>query len=270
MYPTAVSARRAYVDTPTGQVHYYDTLGEGRPLVLLHQSPTSAMDFFGVFPALQAAGLRVMALDFPGMGMSDALSGPTTIDDFIAATIAVMDHAGVPQADIVGYHTGAHVGVDLAVAAPERVRKLALYGLSIMAPEARQALWDRIVPREQEGAMHKPVPGGQNLVERYALLEGMLGPKTAQHMLVSNLMAGPKMWYGHNAALSHDVTPSFEQVTQPILLITHDGEMLDGATRAAAAMKPGAKLVVLDVKGGMAMDSAPEAFAAAVVAFVND
>ncbi len=58
MHPTAVAARRRYVDAPSGQIHVYDTGGEGPPLVLLHQSPTSSIDFFGVFPALQASGLR--------------------------------------------------------------------------------------------------------------------------------------------------------------------------------------------------------------------
>jgi pimeloyl-ACP methyl ester carboxylesterase len=270
MHPTAVAARRAYVDTPNGQIHVYDTGGGGRPLVLLHQSPTSSIDFFGVFPLLQAAGLRLIAIDGPGLGLSDAPPRPTTVDDFVDAVFAVMDHLGVAQADVMGHHTGALVAVEAAVKQPARFRKLALYGAPLMPAEARQALWDRIVPREKEGVMHKPVPGGQNLVDRYALLEGLFGPTTAQHMLMSNLMAGPTMWYAHNAALTADMAPAFERLTQPLLLITHAGEMLDEATRAGKEMKPDAKLVVLDLDGGVAMDSAPEALAAAVIGFLRD
>jgi len=270
MYPTSVAARRRYIDGPNGQIHCYDTEGDGRPLVLLHQAPTSSIDFFGVFPALRAAGVRLIAIDGPGLGLSDAPMRPTTIDDFVHGVFAVLDHLDVSEADCLGHHTGALVAVLAAAEQPKRLRKLALYGVPLLSSEARRAFWEQIVPREREGVMHMPVPGGQNLVDRYARLEALFGPKTAQHMLMSNLMAGPKMWYAHNAALTADMTPAYQALTQPVLLITHRGEMLDAATREAKAMKPEAELAVLDVEGGVAMDSAPDAFATAVLDFILD
>ena len=270
MHPTALAARRAYVDTPNGQVHVYDTGGEGRPLVLLHQSPTSSVDFAAVFPLLKTAGLRLIAIDGPGLGLSDPPPRPTTMDDFADAVIAVLDDLKVSEADVVGHHTGAHVAVDVAVRQPGRFRKVALYGAPLLSAETRQAYWDQIVPREQEGEMHKPIPGGRNLVDRFERLEALFGPTTAQHMLVSNLLAGRTLWYAHNAALTTDMGPAFARLTQPLLLITHEGEMLDEATRLGKTLKPHAELVVLDLDGGVAMDSAPDAFAAAVIAFLRD
>ena len=269
MYPTAVAARRSYVDAPTGQVHVYDTGGEGTPLLLFHQSPTSSIDFFGVFPALQAAGLRLIAIDAPGMGLSDAPDRPSHMDDFVDAAFAVMDALKIERADAVGHHTGAQIAIEAAAKAPSRFGKLILYGIALTTDAERQAFWDMIVPREREGAMHIPVAGGQNLKDRYARLEELFGPKTAQHMLMSNLMAGPKMWYAHNAALTSDVAPAYAAVDHPILLITHPGEMLDAQSRAAHALKPGSTLKVLDFGQGVAMDSAPEAFAAAIVEFLR-
>ena len=269
MYPTAVTARRSYVDAPTGQVHVYDTGGEGSPLLLFHQSPTSSIDFFGVFPALQAAGFRVIAIDAPGMGLSDALDRPTNMDDFVDAAFAVMDTLKIERADAVGFHTGAQIAVEAAARAPARFGKLVLYGIALTTDVERQAFWDMIVPHEQEGAMHIPVPGGQNLKDRYARLEERFGPKTAQHMLMSNLMAGPTMWYAHNAALTSDVAPAYAAVDHPILFITHPGEMLDAHSRAAHAMKPTSTLKVLDLCGGVAMDNAPEAFAGAIMEFLH-
>lgn len=270
MHPTAVAARRAYVDTPNGQIHVYDTGGEGRPLVLLHQSPTCSIDFFGVFPFLQAAGLRLIAIDGPGMGLSDPPPRPTTVEDFIDAVFAVLNHLKVKQVDVLGHHTGALVAVEAAVREPARFHKVALYGAPLLSAETSQAYWNEIVPREREGVMHKPVPGGQNLIDRFARLESLFGHKTAQHMLVSNLLAGPTMWYAHNAALTFDMGPSFKRLTQPLLLITHKGEMLDEATRAGKAIKPDAQLAVLDLDGGVAMDMAPEALAAALIAFLRE
>jgi pimeloyl-ACP methyl ester carboxylesterase len=270
MHPTSVAARRRYIDGPNGQIHCYDTQGEGRPLVLLHQAPTSSIDFFGVFPALQDAGFRLIAIDGPGLGLSDAPTRPTTIDDFVDAVFAVLDHLDVSDADVLGHHTGVIVAVEAAREQPDRFHKLALYGVPLLAAEARRSLWEEIVPREREGAMHEPAPGGQNLVDRYARLEALFGPKTAQHMLVSNLMAGPKMWYAHNAALTADMAPAFRALKQPVLLITHAGEMLDAATRAAASVKPEAQLAVLDIDFGVAMDAAPKQLAAVLMEFLRD
>lgn len=118
--------------------------------------------------------------------------------------------------------------------------------------------------------MHRPVAGGQNLIDRFARLEAIFGPTTAQHMLLSNLLAGPTMWYAHNAALTTDMGPAFARLTQPLLLITHEGEILDEATRLGKTLKPEAELAVLDLKGGVAMDGAPDAFAAVLIAFLRD
>jgi pimeloyl-ACP methyl ester carboxylesterase len=110
-HPTAPKLKRAYADGPNGQVHYYDSLGDGPPLLFIHQSPTSSMDYSATFPLFVKAGVRVIAMDTPGMGLSDAPSSEPTIADYAAAAPAVLDHAGVRQADAIGHHTGAQIAV---------------------------------------------------------------------------------------------------------------------------------------------------------------
>jgi pimeloyl-ACP methyl ester carboxylesterase len=163
MHPTAPLATRRYINGPTGQIHVYDTGGEGPPLVLLHQAPTSSLDFAPTFPAFARAGQRLLAVDMPGFGMSDAPQEPASIDTYRDAALAVLDALGVARADLLGHHTGNKVAVELAVAHPGRVGKVILYGPTLSGEEDRKAMWDRLVPHEQEGRIHKPEPGGEHL-----------------------------------------------------------------------------------------------------------
>ena len=65
----AITIRRAYADTPYGQLHYRHA-GEGEPLLLIHQTATSSYAYEPVMAYL-ASSCRVIAVDTPGYGMSD-------------------------------------------------------------------------------------------------------------------------------------------------------------------------------------------------------
>jgi pimeloyl-ACP methyl ester carboxylesterase len=269
MHPSGPALHRAYAQARTGQVHYYDAGGAGAPLVMLHQSPTSAIDFAALFPYLARSGIRVIAMDLPSMGMSDAPPWPPTIEDFADAALAVMDHAGVVTADVFGFHTGVQVGLAAAVKQPERFGKLVLYGAPLMSAAELADWWQRIVPKERDGGAFVAETGGGHLSALFHRLEGVFGLAAAQSMVLSRLMAGPTLWHGHNAALSHDMAPSLRSCSHPILLITHRGEMLDAMTRATHAAKPEAILVDLGVTCALAFFDAPELLARTVVRFLQ-
>lgn len=267
MHPTSPNLRRAYASWAHGQIHYYDGGGDGVPMLLLHQSPGSSNDWYAHVPLFQAAGIRVLAMDNPGMGMSDPFSFEPVLADYVDAVPAVLDHAGVSQADIGGYHTGVQIGVEASVRHPRRVRSLMLYGVPVLSEGEREQLWNAIVPNEMAGAVHRPVPGGTNLSDHFRRLEGYFAPVTAQRMVLAALMAGPLWWHGHNAALRHDLVPALQAVTQPMLMMTNAGEMLDNNTREAARLRPDATLVDLGVETPVGMDEAPEAMVRTMLDF---
>ena len=47
--------RKGYVDSPMGQVHYR-TCGEGTPLLMLHMTPQSSLQFQNTFPLNKTQG----------------------------------------------------------------------------------------------------------------------------------------------------------------------------------------------------------------------
>ena len=71
---------------------------------------------------------RLVRFDKRGTGMSDRPSGVPTPDERMADARAVMDAAGLESAHVFGWSEGGPLGVLLAVAHPERVRSLILYG----------------------------------------------------------------------------------------------------------------------------------------------
>lgn len=270
MHPTAPTLARGYASAPSGQVHYYDSqAGEGIPLLMLHQSPTSSLDWANTFPAFAAAGQRVIAVDTPGMGMSDAPPSEPTIPDYVPASIAVLDQLGVERAHVIGHHTGAQIAAALAARHPDRVASLILYGVPVMTADELKGWWDQVVPREREGRLHKPEAGAAHIVDWYTRIEYFGPPATIHRMTITGLMAGPLWWYGHNAALTYDMSDDLKAVTAPILLLSNQGEMLHANTEAAHKLRPDAELITMRTDGSMAMDSDPQELADTVTAFLQ-
>ncbi|HEX7872949.1 MAG TPA: alpha/beta fold hydrolase [Sphingobium sp.] len=269
IHPTAPALRRAYADGKYGQIHYYDAGGEGVPLLLLHQSPAASSDWFPLLPYFEAAGFRVLMMDTPGMGLSDALPHEPTLDDYSDAVPVVLDHAGVASAHLLGHHTGVQIAIEAAARFADRVRSSSLYGVPVMSKEEQERYWQQIVTNEKVGAIHHPVEGGTNITDHFRRIENFYSVIGSQRMILSALMAGPLWWHGHNAALRHDMVPALIAATQPILLISNPGEMLDANTSAAAALRPDADYVMLATPGKMAPDDDPEGLANAVIAFVK-
>ena len=116
-----MKAKRSYTEGRFGQIHFC-TCGEGMPLVLMHQSPTSMIQFDKVWSLLAAKGLQVIGIDMPGFGGSDGPEEVPVIGDYAHIVPAVLDDLGIDQADILGHHTGAIVATEVALQFPERIR----------------------------------------------------------------------------------------------------------------------------------------------------
>ena len=83
--------RKAYADSSLGQIHYRIG-GQGKPLLLVHQDPQSALQFLYVMPLLIDAGFQVIAPDMPGYGLSEGSSEPSTIPEYADVLVQLLDH----------------------------------------------------------------------------------------------------------------------------------------------------------------------------------
>ncbi|MGE4299570.1 MAG: alpha/beta fold hydrolase [Desulfovibrionaceae bacterium] len=108
----------------TMAVHYRTAGSGGVPLILIHGWGCDTSFWEGQWPLAQ--GRRVIAVDLPGHGQSDAPDIFYTQDLFARAVLAVMDHAGVQRAVLAGHSMGASVARLVALRAPKRVAAVIL------------------------------------------------------------------------------------------------------------------------------------------------
>ena len=104
---------------------YVEEHGGGDPLLLLHGG-FETVDMLPFLTGHLSKHRRVIAPERRGHGRTADQPGPITYDLMARDTLAVMDALGVEAADIVGYSDGANIAMLLALAAPDRVRRLVL------------------------------------------------------------------------------------------------------------------------------------------------
>jgi pimeloyl-ACP methyl ester carboxylesterase len=114
-----------FAEVAGARVRYVD-VGQGPAVVLLHGFASSLETWDLVIPALRS-GHRVLALDLKGFGWTDRPPGDYSPLAQARLVLALMDARGIDRAAIVGHSWGASVALRLALEAPQRVSRLALY-----------------------------------------------------------------------------------------------------------------------------------------------
>ncbi|WP_413625262.1 alpha/beta fold hydrolase [Luteibacter sp. Lutesp34] len=112
------------------------------PLLLLHGWLDNAASFAALAPLL-ASRFHVIALDLPGHGHSQHLPEGTIYQhvDYVRAVLAAADALALPRFHLLGHSLGAGVATMVAIAAPERVRRLALIeGLGPLGDDGSRTL----------------------------------------------------------------------------------------------------------------------------------
>ncbi len=134
----SVVVRHRSIDVPWGVVHAREVgAGLGRPLVCLHQTPRSGDEFSELLDEL-GAQRHVIALDLPGMGHSTAHPGGAAIAAYADAVAVALEGLAGPV-DLLGHHTGAAVGAEVAARNPRLVRRLILSSPPWVDAEQRAA-----------------------------------------------------------------------------------------------------------------------------------
>lgn len=104
---------------------------DGPPLILLHGFPEFWYGWHNQIEPLAAAGFRVIVPDQRGYNRSDK---PPRVADYAVSAltadiVALIDHYGYAQVNLVGHDWGGMIAWYTALTHPERVRKLAVLNL---------------------------------------------------------------------------------------------------------------------------------------------
>lgn len=261
--------RRAYVTTPTGQVHLREWGAPGgRPLLALHKTPSSSIQFARVAPLLADAGFRVLALDTPGFGMSDPLPGGPTIAGFAQAALAVLDAYGIERCDVLGHHTGSLTAVELAARHSARVQSLVLGGILVMRDEAERDSYRPYLTRydfalDARGAFLDSYP-------RAVLNDWLTRDDPEQYLWesVAYLQGARTFTATYLCTLEHDAWELLPTLRLPVLFLDQAEGRCHESTERVAPRVPGAQYVCLPGTSEGCLDE-PAPFAAEVLRFLG-
>jgi pimeloyl-ACP methyl ester carboxylesterase len=171
----AAAKRSAVAKTKDLAIHYdvFGDLKSGKtPLLVLHGAYMSA-DAMAPIVERFARTRPVIVVDQRGHGRTGDARGPITYEALADDAAAVLDAAGVRQADVFGYSMGGAAALQLAVRHPAKVGKLvsvsASTRLEAMYPEVLGGIaqitpavfdntpirreYDRLAPRKQDFAV---------------------------------------------------------------------------------------------------------------------
>jgi haloalkane dehalogenase len=272
-----------FATTPHGRMHYVQS-GQGRPVLLLHGSPTWSFAYRHWMRA-QAVGARWIAPDLIGFGLSQKLARPSdyTLDGHIADVAALVRALDLRDVVLVVQDWGGPVGLGVLLTEPSRIAGLVV--LNTFAPGAADA---------GRGCLKSPmwrVPLlGEQLVQGFAiaprvcLTSELELPAAVEPQIVRSYVRVQANWSERAATLAFARTGAgvrddvlarahtlLQQKPIPSLIVWGGQDDLFGAEalRAWRAELPSARVVEIPQSGPLAAEDAPDASGQALSEFLR-
>lgn len=260
--------------------------GSGEPVLLLHGAT-----FFGAHwaPMLPHLGVRALAPDLPGHGLSDTIDYQTTDPRSSTAEwfARVLDALELPKVAVAGHSVGGLMALWLAADLPDRVSRVALIGrpggalpgfpvdaaLQLLGPLKNRIMRDAGVSR---GAVASYLQRGlgprafahlpPELIDLFHLMSRRPGWPGTVRSLLDRLMDGeqPRAGTVLDAA-------ALKRIRAPLLLLwgvpdEHQGGLL---ARQASALLPDAEFLAWHGAGDFPHYDDPEGFGRVLTDFVR-
>lgn len=260
--PAVVHVRRSYADCRYGQIHVWTAYPSGggfderTPILCLHHAGGSGRLFA---PVLRELGhdRSIYAPDFPGHGSSDVPTSRASVVDLAGAIGDFIDSLRLRAIDVVGYQLGALAAAELAIARPQQIRRVMLWGIASYSTQERSALL------AQQAALGSREDGTDVSEEWRQMLErrGAGAPLSAVTDEFSDrLRAGVQGSRAYAATVEFPAGERLPLVKQPSVVLKLRDEYGDYAQRVRSALPNGTLLDLPDYGRGF-IAAAPQRFA---------
>lgn len=231
--------RKAYVDTPQGQIHCHVVDGIQPAILFLHQTATSAASYDALLRELKLPN-QLVAIDTPGFGGSFDPSGWPTLNWYAEQIVAVADALGIMRFHLFGHHTGATLAIEIGARWPERAASLMLAGPVFMTEEERLSFVDEYsipIGLERDGSH---LLRNWNYASRY-------NPDCDLELQHGEVIAMLRAWRGrpqaYSAVAHHESAAAMRRITAPVMLLTSPDDFFHFGFDRAVALAPDAVIV---------------------------
>ena len=240
----------------SGEVHIaYQVLGGGPVDLVFLGGFVSHLEQFWDEPGVAsffrhlAASARLILLDKRGVGLSDRVGYPPTLEQTIEDLLAVMGAAGSRQAVLMGVSEGGPACILMAALHPERVSALILYGTAPKFTRSSDYPW-ALTPAQWNVWLEQLVKGwgGPVAIEHFAPSRaGDAGLRQRWALLLRSASSPGGIKAVLEVEREIDVRPALPAIHVPTLILHRTGDRMmrvEGG-RYLARQIPGAEYVEL-------------------------
>ena len=266
---------KGYVSTPMGQVHYRDQgpASAGTSMLLLHQTPMFMIEFAAIQNELTKRGIRSIALDTPGTGMSDRPPGMPSIEELADNIVPVLDRLGIKRVVVAGHHTGASIATAFAARHPYRTAGVIIHGVALFSPEVRRqrggvkgSPWDR-TPRDDGAHFHGPFEFRREAAKKFGYVQSPDDLATVTWMSVGQFLQGDDI--GHPAAYAYDLKADLETIKSPGVIVSDRYDSIYANTVEASRVRPDFRYIQFSAENHGAMMYQPGRWADMAAEFLK-
>ena len=225
---------KGYINGPEGQIHFRKSQKSGpsdNGLICFHMSPYSSVIYENLLGVANALNKDMTAIDTPGFGNSDQPMSPPSIESYAASMISFIDEFNIKKTNLMGYHTGSKIALEVAKQIPDKVRKIILVSAPIFNDEEMTEMRKLYLNKDKLISQD-----GSHLTQAWdeAKFWSMKGrseldiAKTFHARLINPEIS----WWGHNAAFNYDSSKSLEEIQCPILILNPEDDLHEQTKRA--------------------------------------
>jgi len=300
VYPSAggeaaalLQRRDGYVDA-CGAIVYYETIGQGQPLMVLHGGPGAPHGYFLPYLLPLAKHHLLIFMDERGSGRSERLANykAYTLDYMACDADAVRRALGLKSVDVMGHSFGGILAQAYAIKYPSTVRRLILADTGSSATRVNADF--KLIKESLDPALRAQI----DALERKGII-GADGAQLPEYRKLADEAEAPyenvgrsPPWDDHGDSIGWDVlsemwgnrsdfhidgnlagfdfVPALHHLQLPTLIIVGDHDLVSRATaeETHAAIR-NSRLVILARSGHMSFVDQMDAFLHEVSAFLD-
>jgi 3-oxoadipate enol-lactonase len=244
---------------------YYETYGDGSPMVLIHANPFDHR-LFTYQIARFSASYRLLAVDIRGYGRSDKPETPFTLEDMAEDVLAACAQEKIARAVFMGVSVGSGMSLLIGLDHPEMAQAIILVGGS--------SFGGANIQHRVDGYTSADLRGYQRAHIRELVAPGFCDTRLGRWVLDlfsdhTEKLSGRSIAQIFRAREACDMRGRLGVMKPPTLVINGEHDLSLKRGKETASLIPGAKHVVIPGTGHACCIEDPAAFDRAVADFLT-